>query len=381
MKQQNNKLVRQVKTLVKLRTPVEQGNETQQEVLNHTNGITGRDSKNMLSRECQIVSVRTIIKGLKTTNTEVKSIVGTMYSTLKDDKTKLLWSLIVNDHYGIWDLMKQLDRLRKDEVETARIRNKERKTERVKINPSALIRELLKFDEDGKCINAFEVISRKDILLLAYETIKSKPGNMVRGSDQILLDGITKEWFDKASDQLLSEAYQPLPSRRVNIPKPNGKLRPLGISSPRDKIVQQAMKMVMEEILEPKFKDSSHGFRPKRGCHSALKRVRSWKGVTWIIEGDIKSYFDTIDHNLLATMLSEHFKEARLINLYWKLVQAGYVEWNKKERKFISTELGVPQGGIISPLLSNLVLHQLDTFIDYATRGNGQKKPNNGKKL
>ncbi|PLW27717.1 hypothetical protein PCANC_27857 [Puccinia coronata f. sp. avenae] len=116
-----------------------------------------------------------------------------MYSTLKDDKTKLLWSLIVNDHYGIWDLMKQLDRLRKDEVETARIRNKERKTERVKINPSALIRELLKFDEDGKCINAFEVISRKDILLLAYETIKSKPGNMVRGSDQILLDGITKE--------------------------------------------------------------------------------------------------------------------------------------------------------------------------------------------
>lgn len=233
-----------------------------------------------------------------------------------------------------------------------------------KISPSSIIRPLLRYDEEGRCTNAFEVISNPDILKIAYETIKSKPGNMVRGSDNVTLDGITLKWFDDTSLKLENESYKPKPSRRTYIPKANGKRRPLGISSPRDKIVQQAMRIVMEEILEPRFLDTSHGFRPRRGCHTALQTVRSWKGVPWIIEGDIKSYFDTINHQLLANLLKKHFKEKRLINLYWKLVKAGYIEWENKNSKFVASVVGVPQGSIISPLLSNLVLHELDVYMD-----------------
>lgn len=98
---------------------------------------------------------------------------------------------------------------------------------------------------------------------------------MVPGSDDETLDGISKDWFTKTSKELVDESYKPKPARRVYIPKANGKMRPLGISSPRDKIVQQAMRIVMEMVLEPKFHDSSHGFRPSRGCHTALQEVRS----------------------------------------------------------------------------------------------------------
>jgi len=108
----------------------------------------------------------------------------------------------------------------------------------------------------------------------AYETIKNKSGNMVAGVDKETLDGITWEWFEKASTKLMNESFRPRPSRRVYIPKANGKFRPLGISSPRDKIVQQAMRIVLEMVLEPKFTALSHGFRPGRGCHTALKEVR-----------------------------------------------------------------------------------------------------------
>jgi len=138
-----------------------------------------------------------------------------------------------------------------------------------------MIREQLTFDEAGRCTNAFQVLSKKETLIAAYESIKSKPGNMTLGSDKETLDGITESWFENSSLNLINESYCPRPSRRVYIPKANGKMRPLGISPPRDKIVQQAMRLVMEEVLEPKFLDCSHGFRPKRGCHSALKNIRS----------------------------------------------------------------------------------------------------------
>jgi group II intron reverse transcriptase/maturase len=222
---------------------------------------------------------------------------------------------------------------------------------------------MLKSDAAGKCINAFEVLSKTEILRDAYETIKSKSGNMVPGSDKETLDGISETWFSQMSVNLVNESFKPKPSRRVYIPKANGKMRPLGISSPRDKIVQQAMRIVMEMVLEPTFQSTSHGFRPKRGCHSALKNVRSWKGVSWFLEGDIKSFFDSINHQMLARLLEKHFQDQRLINLYWKLVKAGYIEWDKKAHVFVSTDKGVPQGGIVSPLLSNLVLHELDLFI------------------
>jgi retron-type reverse transcriptase len=124
-------------------------------------------------------------------------------------------------------------------------------------------------------VNAFQVLSEPETLRYAYESIKSKPGNMTKGSDPTTLDGMSLKWFDNTSVLLREERYKPKPARRVYIPKPNGKMRPLGISCPDDKIVQQAVRLVLEMVLEPKFLGTSHGFRPKRGCHSALKAVRA----------------------------------------------------------------------------------------------------------
>lgn len=177
-------------------------------------------------------------------------------------------------------------------------------------------RKQLKFDKDGRCLNAFTIAASPDTLKLGYDLIKSNPGNMVRGSDQQTLDGISRSWFAESSKMLREEKYRFKPARRVYIPKPNGKKRPLGISSPRDKVIQQSLKLVLEEILEPKFSEYSHGFRPSRGCHSALAHIRKWKGASWVLEGDIKSFFDNIDHDIVANLLKRHFKEQRLINVY-----------------------------------------------------------------
>lgn len=241
------------------------------------------------------------------------------------------------------------------------------------------IRRHLKFDKDNRCTNAYEIISEVATLVDAYETIKNKSGNMVPGKDNETLDGIGKEWFLDMESKLKAETFQPRPSRRVLIPKANGKLRPLGISSPRDKIVQQAMRLVLEVIFEPKFKNTSHGFRPRRGCHTALKEVRSWSGASWYLEGDIKSFFDSIDHLILARLLEKHIECRQTLNLYWKFVKAGYVEHENRE-EVIETHEGVPQGGIISPLLSNIMLHELDEFMEEViseqNRNNSLHKPN-----
>ena len=144
-----------------------------------------------------------------------------------------------------------------------------------KPTPAQIISSLLRKDENGRYCNVFETLSSVQVLRLAYEVIKSKPGNMVRGTTKKTLDGITLKWFENASRSLRAESFQWKPNRRVYIPKANGKRRPLGIASPRDKIVQQAMLMVMETVLEPTFLDTSHGFRHRRGCHTALRQVRS----------------------------------------------------------------------------------------------------------
>lgn len=233
------------------------------------------------------------------------------------------------------------------------------------INIHEYISSRLVFDPSGRCTNAFELITSPELLLFAYEKIKSKSGNMVEGTDSITLDGINKEWFFRTSMDLRNESFKFKPARRVYIPKPNGKRRPLGIGSPRDKIIQQSTKMVLECILEPKFSDFSHGFRPHRGCHTALREIRNWKGVAWFIEGDIKGFFDNIDHHILEGLITKHFKDARLVHLYWKFVKAGYIEYpNKQTEVFVDSEEGVPQGGILSPLLSNLYLHELDMYME-----------------
>lgn len=133
----------------------------------------------------------------------------------------------------------------------------------------------MNFDKAGKCTNAYETILHLETLRQAYFHIKSKPGNMTPGSDGETLDGISPGFLTHLSDSLHADRYKPHPTRRVYIPKKNGKLRPLGIGSPRDKIVEQAFLFILETILEPKFSNLSHGFRPKRGCHTALRQIRN----------------------------------------------------------------------------------------------------------
>lgn len=245
------------------------------------------------------------------------------------------------------------------------------------VHPS--ISHKLIFDSDNKCTNAFTLCTHPEALRIAYDMIKSHPGNMVHGSDRETLDGITESWFTTTSELLRKEAYEFKPARRVYIPKANGKMRPLGISSPRDKIIQQSLKIILEIILDPKFCDSSHGFRPNRGCHTALREIRNWSGAAWLIEGDIEKFFDTINHHILESLLKKHINDKRLLSLYWKLVRAGYVEWNTENKDLINSFEGVPQGGIVSPILSNLVLNELDEFIKGKKQildiKNGDNKP------
>lgn len=220
--------------------------------------------------------------------------------------------------------------------------------------------EMLMWDDDGKCTNAYRVLCKKEIIQAAYMRIKSEPGNLTPGQDKETLDGISENWFKDTISNLIKEKFVFRPTRRVYIPKANSKMRPLGVGSPRDKIIQEAFRAILEQVLENKFSDKSHGFRPKRGSHSALAQIRYWNGIKWFVEGDIKGFFDNIDHHILEKLLKRHFNDQRFIDIYWKMVRVGYVEFGKKK----SSVIGVPQGGIASPILSNLVLHELDNFVE-----------------
>src|SRR5690554_1616922 len=148
--------------------------------------------------------------------------------------------------------------------------------------------------------NLYRLMYKRDLYIVAYERIKSNAGNMTKGSDGTTIDGFSLETIDRLIKSMRDETFKFKGARRVEIPKANGKTRPLGIAPPRDKVVQEVMRMILEAIYEPTFHDLSHGFRPDRGCHTALKEVRNgWSGVNWVIEGDIKGFFGDIDHSIL----------------------------------------------------------------------------------
>lgn len=216
-----------------------------------------------------------------------------------------------------------------------------------------------------------------DIYKTAYDKLKSKPGNMTAGVDKETLDGISLGWAEKVCQQMKDRTFKFKPSSRVYIPKAKGLMRPLGIPSPRDKIIQQAMRILFESVYEPIFLNSSHGFRPNRSTTTAIFEVRKWNGITWMIEGDIKGFFDNIDHHILANLLKDKIDDKNLIDLYWKLVKVGYVN----NGNYYASSLGVPQGGIISPLLSNIYLHEFDLFMKnlcekYTDKSKRVSKPN-----
>jgi group II intron reverse transcriptase/maturase len=210
--------------------------------------------------------------------------------------------------------------------------------------------------------DTIHIISNINTLLLAYELIKSNPGNMTPGVSKETLDGISSDWIIKTSEKLLAGKYNFTPSRRKFIPKPNDPkaMRPLGIASPREKVVQKAIQLVLEAIFEPTFSDESHGFRPNRGNHTALQQVKkNFKAVNWVIEVDISKCFDTIDHGKLLEIIRGRISCDKTVKLIKSALEAGFMDGDR----FQETSLGTPQGSVLSPLLCNIFMDKLDKFL------------------
>lgn len=196
---------------------------------------------------------------------------------------------------------------------------------------------------------------------MAYAQIYNNRGATTRGVDDNTLDGTSKARFERIIEKVKTGTYKWKPTRRTYIPKKGGKRRPLGIPTGDDKLLQTAMKILLEAYYEPQFSEQSHGFRQGRGCHTALIQIRQkFKGTVWFIEGDIKGCFDNIDHEILLEILAENIKDNRFLKLIRKLLKAGYMEnWTTH-----NTYSGSPQGGVISPLLANIYLNKMDKWVD-----------------
>lgn len=218
-----------------------------------------------------------------------------------------------------------------------------------------------KLDQTKINTNVSKIVSNINILKLAYNNIKSKSGVNTPGSDKETLDGLTENWFINIQKEINTGGFKFKPSRRIDIPKTNGKIRTLGIPSPRDKIIQEAMKLVLEAIYEPTFLECSHGFRPGKGCHTAINYLKMKNGERkWFIEGDISKCFDTFDQKLLVNFLLKRIKDQVFMDLIHKALKAGYIDFNNI---FHNTEIGTPQGSIISPILCNIYLHKFDEWV------------------
>lgn len=200
-----------------------------------------------------------------------------------------------------------------------------------------------------------------DLYLRAYAKLYPNKGAMTKGSTPETVDGMSLEKINGIIAQLRAERYRWSPARRVYIPKKGGKKRPLGLPPWSDKLLQEVMRQLLEAYYEPQFSDHSHGFRPNRGCHTALTDVVAHGiGTTWFIEGDISKCFDTINHQRLLSVLKERIHDNRFLRLIQNLLNAGYLE----EWQHHKTLSGTPQGGVISPLLANIFLDQLDQFVE-----------------
>lgn len=230
---------------------------------------------------------------------------------------------------------------------------------------------------ETKTMNIGRIANMKN-LITAYEEIKSNPGNMTRGTSAGTLDGVNMKYFEELQKKLRAGTYRFPPARRIQIPKPGkAETRPLTIASPRDKIVQKAIQQVMNEVYEPRFLDTSHGFRPNRGTHTAIQYVEAkFQSVQFIIEADFTKAFDSIQHKKLMRIIERDCGCDKTLNLIKSGLKAGYVELGELHN---TLGVGTPQGSILSPLLCNVFLHKLDEFIEELKReyNKGTKKPRN----
>lgn len=215
-----------------------------------------------------------------------------------------------------------------------------------------------------KCIpltRVYRSLFSEDLFLAAYDKIARNRGALTVGSENETADGMSRERIQRIIEKLRCEQFQFRPTRRIQIPKKSGGTHPLGIPNFTDKLVQEVLRMVLEAYYEPRFRQSSHGFRPGRGCHTALTNLQyKFKGAAWFIEGDIRGCFDNIDHEVLIAILERDIQDGRLLNLLRMGLKAGYLE----DWQYNCTYSGTPQGGILSPLLANIYLHELDAYIE-----------------
>ena len=207
----------------------------------------------------------------------------------------------------------------------------------------------------------FRNLYNPEFYLLAYKNIASSQGSMTAGVDGKTLDNMSMARINNIILSLKNRSYQPNPARRAYIAKKNGKMRPLGIPSIDDRLVQEVIRMILEAIFEPNFSNWSHGFRPKRSCHTALLSIKTtFTGAKWLVEGDIKACFDSFDHHVLIKLLRKRIKDENFIALMWKFLRAGYMEqWT-----YNTTHSGAPQGSGMSPILANIYMSELDSFIE-----------------
>lgn len=218
----------------------------------------------------------------------------------------------------------------------------------------------------GKRINGlFRLMATPDLWMQAYQKIHTNHGAITPGVDRNTLDGFSDERVFNLIELLTTDRYRPKPVRRTYIPQSDGRTRPLGVPTGDDKLVQEVIRGLLERIYEPLFSDRSHGFRPKRSCHTALSEIADrWTGVKWFVEADIEGFYNNLDHDVLLRALGKQIEDTRFLRLIERFLHAGYLEdwhWNP-------TYSGVPQGGIVSPILSNVYLHELDMFMEDMVR-------------
>jgi len=211
------------------------------------------------------------------------------------------------------------------------------------------------------CNELYRQMFNINLYLLAYGRIYANQGAMTPGASAETADGMSEDKIEQIIEAMRHERYRFSPARRTFIPKKNGKLRPLGLPTWSDKLVGEVVRLLLEAYYEPTFSGHSHGFRPGKGCHTALREVEStWTGTTWFIEGDISDCFGSLDHEIMAMILSEKIHDNRFLRLIRNMLTAGYLEdWEYRE-----TLSGAPQGGVVSPILSNIYLNKLDVFAE-----------------
>lgn len=227
------------------------------------------------------------------------------------------------------------------------------------------------------CTQLYRQMFNRNLYLTAYGNIYSNQGAMTPGACGETADGMSEEKIDQIIEQMRHERYRFSPVRRTYIPKRKGKLRPLGLPSWQDKLVGEVVRLLLEAIYEPTFSCLSHGFRKGRGCHTALRDIcNTWTGTVWFIEADISDCFTRLDHEILLGILGERIHDNRFLRLIRNMLKAGYLE----DWEYHDTPSGVPQGGVVSPILSNIYLNKLDEYVERElipkyTRGD-RRRPN-----